>query len=245
MVHAQRPEFRAIAGRIALGVLGSLLLVLGAYTQIGSGLIVLAVLGVVFLIGWPALLAVPHPNLARIVNALIFLVALGIASWGTPPMMSFAAVLCVMVSFGAEMLRSDGRRRMLDQASATCVGGLLLVILVMWSFAWRSDLGQLLAILFAVVISVVTIIESLETASASVLALINGVLVGLLMAWLLELPFWSGAAAGVCVALCYAATGRAVREIPRPSPASLGASRAMIPFCVLGTAAYAISFAVV
>lgn len=245
MVHVQRPELSAIAGRITLGVLGSLTLVLGAYAHIGIGLIMLAVLGIVFLVGWPMLLAVPHPNLSRVTMAIVFLIALGIGNWGSPTMMSFVAALSVAVSFGVEMFRFDGRQRMIDQAAATCVGALLLVMLVMWSFAWRADLGQLLAILFAVVISVVAIIESLEAASAGVVALINAVIVGVLMAWLLDLPLWAGVSAGVCVVLCYAATGRAVREIPRPSPTALGASRAMIPLCVLGMVAYALGFAVV
>ena len=245
MVHAQRLELRAIAGRITLGVSGSLLLAFGAYANIGIGLIMLAVLGVVFLVGWPLLLAVPHPNLSRVTMAVVFLVALSIGSWGSSTMMSFVAALSVAVSFGIEMLRSDGRQRMIDQAAATCVGALLLAMLVMWSFAWRANLGHLLAVLFAVVICVVVIIESLGTPSSRVVALINAVIVGVLMAWLLDLPLRAGVSVGVCVVLCYAATGRAVSEIPHPLPATLGASRAMIPLCVLGMVAYVLGFAVV
>lgn len=245
MVHAQRLELRAIAGRITLGVSGSLLLAFGAYANIGIGLIMLAVLGVVFLVGWPLLLAVPHPNLSRVTMAVVFLVALSIGSWGSPTMMSFVVALSVAVSFVIEMLRSDGRQHMIDQAAATCVGALLLAMLVMWSFAWRADLGQLLAVLFAVVICVVVIIESLGTPSSRIVALINAAIVGVLMAWLLDLPLWAGVSVGVCVVLCYAATGRAVSEIPHPLPATLGASRAMIPLCVLGMVAYVLGFAVV
>lgn len=245
MVHAQRLELRAIAGRITLGVSGSLLLAFGAYANIGIGLIMLAVLGVVFLVGWPLLLAVPHPNLSRVTMAVVFLVALSIGSWGSPTMMSFVVALSVAVSFVIEMLRSDGRQHMIDQAAATCVGALLLAMLVMWSFAWRADLGQLLAVLFAVVICVVVIIESLGTPSSRIVALINAAIVGVLMAWLLDLPLWAGVSVGVCVVLCYAVTGRAVSEIPHPLPATLGASRAMIPLCVLGMVAYVLGFAVV
>lgn len=245
MVHAQRLELRAIAGRITLGVSGSLLLAFGAYANIGIGLIMLAVLGVVFLVGWPLLLAVPHPNLSRVTMAVVFLVALSIGSWGSPTMMSFAVALSVAVSFVIEMLRSDGRQHMIDQAAATCVGALLLAMLVMWSFAWRADLGQLLAVLFAVVICAVVIIESLGTPSSRIVALINAAIVGVLMAWLLDLPLWAGVSVGMCVVLCYAATSRAVSEIPHPVPATLGASRAMIPLCVLGMVAYVLGFAVV
>ena len=238
-------ERKATTGRITLGLLGAALIAAGAMLEFGGSIVALAIIGVIMLMGWPTLLAVRHATRIRTMIALVLLVALGVANWGTPEVMSLVVALAVAGSFGVNMLPAKHRTQVLEQAGATFTGSLLAVTVAMWAFVWDTALGQAQVLIFAAVIAVAAILESIETRISHLLAFINGIAVGIFGAWLGDLPLWVGAAIGLCVVLCYVLTERAVREAPRPSPMLAGSARALIPHCALGMAAYVLALVIV
>lgn len=232
------------ARRIATGIGGAVLLIVGALTNDGIGLVCTSILAIVFLLGWGQLLCLPHPHAARLVLGVITLVALGIATWGTLTVMSFALGLSVAVTFVAEMLRRDGRPQLLEQAAGTFTGCVLVVMLALWIFVWRTDLGRSEVLVLGVALAAVAAVESIETRTAHALAFFNGAVSGLLMSWLLSIQLWIGFVLGIMTAFIYVLVGRATRGSSRISLMA-GMSRDLIPHCALGLIAYIFSLLLV
>ncbi|MCI5825541.1 MAG: hypothetical protein MR006_02615 [Arcanobacterium sp.] len=239
------PQAKTVAGRIAIGVGGAALVVIGSLSNEGTGLICAALFVVILLLGWSRLLRLPHPNAARLVMALVALVALGVANWGTPTLMAFVLGLSAAATFMAEMLRRDGRQQLLKQAAGTFTGCLLMVTTALWIFVWRTELGRGEALVFGVVIAAVALVESIEARTSHALAFVNGIVAGLLVAWVLSVQLWAGLAIGVCTPLCYVLIGRATQEVSQPLAPISGATRNLIPHCMLGVVAYVLSLVLV
>ncbi|MDD7464679.1 MAG: hypothetical protein PUK59_00300 [Actinomycetaceae bacterium] len=237
-------QAKEIARRIAVGVGGALVLVCGALANEGVGLVCVAIVVVLLLLGWGKLLDVPHPNAARLVMGLVALVALGVANWGTLTAMSFVLGLSVAATFVAEMLRRDGRPQLLEQAAGTFTGCVLIVMATLWIFVWCTDLGRTETILVGVVLATVALVESIPARTAHALALFNGAVAGLLMAWLLSVQLWLGFSLGIVTALIYVLLGRATRRVSSVSPMA-GISRDLIAHCILGMLAYMFSWLLV
>ena len=232
-------DWKIVAVRIIFSLIGVGLIAVGASIRVGAGVICVAALGVMLFLGWPRLVKIPHSNMARFGISVFLLIALGVANWGTVHQMVFVVALSIMLSFGAEMFRRDGRPYMTEQASATFVADLLCMAASMWLFVWKQPNGHSLTFLFAVVIAVAAIVESIETRISHILALMNALIAGFLMAWLLSLPIEVGLLSGMCVSIAYVAVIRARKNALNPTKAMLGeGSRAIIPHCILGAVAY-------
>lgn len=235
---------KAIAVRMILGVCTSALLIIGALLGAGAGIICLALMGILLIMGWPRLLALPHPFSAGLVMSIVLLLALGVANWAEPNIMAFVLALSILLTFLSQMIHPNGRTRLLEQVSGTFAGSTLCVMLTLWNYTWRTEIGRDTGIVFAVVICLVSVVESVQARTSHAVAFLNAIVAGVLLAWLCDFFLWAGAAIGMVVVLCYVLLVRAMRETRSFEPAAV-ISRAMVPSCLLGATVYVFTFLVV
>ncbi|MDO5724367.1 MAG: hypothetical protein Q4P33_08255 [Flaviflexus sp.] len=90
-------------------------------------------LGIAIALGWPFLLELPNPGTARRVMIVAAIVSAPVCYFGTIRTLAFAAGGVVVAGFIEEMLRRDGRPRLLEQISGTVSGGLLVLVGAVWT----------------------------------------------------------------------------------------------------------------
>ncbi|PZR51655.1 hypothetical protein DNL40_15415 [Xylanimonas oleitrophica] len=136
---------------------------------------VVTVLVVLLALGWAPLLRVPAPGGTTFVVAAAGVAAVGVA-WATQgePVLRHLPIVVAMalvLAFFAEMLRRDGRPRLVESVSGTVAGAVLAVAASGWIATGRSTGGAALVVTAALAVAVAAALSALPVAAGWVGAL--------------------------------------------------------------------------
>ena len=168
-------------------------------------------LAVLVAVGWPALLGQPAPGGSALVIGLTGTGAVGVvaATQGEPSMRNLPLVLAmgIVLAFVAEMLRRDGRPRLVESLLGTVSGLVVAVSGAGWIATDRTDAGAELVVTCAVAIAVASAISALPLAGwwSSVVTVAAATVAGGALGYvLLEVEIssglWTGVVSGMLVA---------------------------------------------
>lgn len=214
----------------------------------GVPLTVAAVLLVVaFALGWPTLIGLPFPAGSSVVVGLGGVGAVAVVHF-TPaqPYLRLLPLVfagAVLLSFLNELLRRDGRERLVESVSGTVTGTLVAVASAGWVATGRTSGGEPLVVIGALALLVGSVVVSLRLATwlgalvTSLSAAAAGALGGALLRDIDVAPgLLLGLAVGVLVATLHALLHE-LRALERFVP-SLAA--AALPVTVTGTLVYVV-----
>jgi hypothetical protein len=192
---------------VATAVLAAVVAVLGFFGPVplvlGAALLALGVA-----IGWPALTGLPfQPGSATVVAITgVGAVAVVYARSGQqgPDLRDVAIVFAgsVLLTFVNELLRRDGRPRLVESVTGTVTGSLLAVSAAGWVACGRSTAGEALVVAGAVALAAASAVSAvrlpvwLTTLLVSLAGAVSGALLGLVLP---VLGLLAGALAGLAV----------------------------------------------
>lgn len=126
----------AASTRAVLTVVAAAALAVAAFAEPWVAAVVVGILGLAFAYGWPVLTDSPAPRGSSVVIALAAVAAAAIATTlGTPARLAEVVALGVIAAFVREMLRTDGRERMVESVSSTVTGVVVVVSGAGWVLA--------------------------------------------------------------------------------------------------------------
>ncbi|MHA7133651.1 hypothetical protein [Oerskovia turbata] len=168
-------------------------------------------LAVLVAIGWPALLDQPAPGGSGLVIGLTGVGAVGAvaATEGEPALRNLPIVLAmgVVLAFVAEMLRRDGRPRLVESLLGTVSGVVVAVSAAGWIATDRTEAGAALVVTCAVTIAVASAISALPLAGwwSSIVTVAAAAAAGGGLGYFLPavesvIGLWTGVVAGMLVA---------------------------------------------
>lgn len=224
---------------------------IGALLVAASFLGPLAILGVLLVaavglaLGWPRLVGLPSRLGSVLVIALSSVLALGTVLFaGT--LVPLLAVLgfAVVASFVHEMVRRDGRPRLVESVTGTVTGAVAAVSVAGWLVV--SGVGPPAVLVTAtgagLCVAALTALVPLGRRYTSLIAVSLAVLAGLAVAWQLPaLGFATGAAVGGGAGLMTASVRVLFDHYPASGRPSASGAIAALPVCALGVPSYAIA----
>ena len=218
-----------------------------AGTAFLAAAILLAVAGLAA--GWGRLLALPHPRGSGAVVALSGVVAVvtAVVSAGRDhPLAPFAVILAlsVLAAFGHELLRKDGRPRLVDSVTGTFAGEVLAVLGAGWLLlpGSRTGVNGVAVAAAAVVAARLATALPWPLRITGWIALLGSAAFGGIAAVLLpEFDLWPGALIGACVGVVVAAVDRTLMYQPAARSWPAVAAVAVAPVLAAGTAAYTVA----
>jgi len=202
---------------------------------------------VVVAIGWPTLLDLPARLGSRFVMAIAGLGAVAAITWteGEPFLRELPAVLAlaILLSFVNELVRPDGRTRMVESVAGTVSGVLVVVAAAGWVAAGRTVGATSLVVVAAVALAVgtVTSVAPLSPWLGLTVAVLASGGVGLGLAFVLPgvTPL-----AGALIRLAVWVLGATVREasdrMPTLTLRAAAAAAIVVPVTVTGALAYVV-----
>lgn len=228
----------------AAGVLGDVT-VAGRGQSVLAGL--LAVLALVFAVGWPVVAGLPN----RIGSTVVVALGGGAAAatvylTRSEPLLGDVPVVFAMVvllAFGAELLRRDGRDRLVESVSGTVAGALVPVCAAGWLAAARTGAGDELVVLGAGALAVGSAVSALSMtgwlramvtmvvtcgAGAGVGTVLDGV------------GLRSGVLLGLAVGVLVAAASELFTRLPALDKRAAGWAVAVLPVAVTGILVYVV-----
>lgn len=127
-----------------------------------------AVLAVVFALGWPALAGLPFVVGSATVVALGGVGAVAVVHLtDTQPFLRYLPVVfaaAILLAFVSELLRRDGRTRLVESVSGTVAGTLVAVAVAGWVAIGRTPGGEHLVVVGALALAVGSAVVALHLA---------------------------------------------------------------------------------
>ena len=239
------------AGRAVLTAAIAVLLAVGAYLGTVPLLAISVVLVLAFAYGWPTLLGLPWLWGSRVVIALagIGAVIAGTISDGDVGGLAFIVAIGVILAFVSEMLRRDGRARLVESLCGA-VGGVVGVVCVGgWLAAANSVQGTALVVTAAACLAAaaaVSVAVPLPDVLNAILTTVAAGAAGVGISALLphigaSQGLWAGLVAGVLVAAFHVLFDRLI-DIRRPTVAI---AAAVVPVLVGGMLIYIVGTIVI
>ncbi|NLF03638.1 MAG: hypothetical protein GX593_01265 [Actinomycetales bacterium] len=209
------------------------------------GVAALAVL--VVALGWPALLDLPARLGSRFVVALSGLGALAVITFtdGEPFLRDLPVVLAlaVLLSFVSELMRPDGRVRMVESVAGTVCGVLVVLAAAGWISAGRTVGGTSLVVVAAVALAVGTatsVVPFSPWLGLTVAVLASGAVAFGLAFVLPDVTPLAGGLIGVAVGVLGATLREVFDRMPTLSLRSAAAAAIVVPVTVTGTLVYVV-----
>lgn len=192
-------------------------------------------------VGWPSLLNQPAPGGSRLVIGLAGVGAVGVvaATDGEPALRHLPVVLAmaIVLAFLAELLRRDGRERLVESLSGTVSGIVVAVSCAGWVAAGEIDAGTSLVLTCAVALAVASAVSVLplpgwwNSLVVVLVAVAAGAAVGATVPGLsLATGLWTGAVTGLLVASLH----MLLDQLPGLERRATAASVAALPIAVAG-----------
>ncbi len=202
-----------------------------------------AVLVLAVAVGWPELAGLPFRPGSAVVVALTGLGAVAAVRYTGTGLSGLAVVLAsgLLVAFVNELLRRDGRVRMVESVSGTVAGGVLALCTASWVATEALVGGEALVVAGALALAVGSAVAAFElprwlSATATALAAAGA---GALVGWVLPSMSWQvGAILGVAVGVLVAALDAlfdSLVELKRVLPSIAAAT---LPVAVSGAVVY-------
>lgn len=219
----------------------------GAYLGPWALLVVLAAFVVLLAFGWAPLLGLPVPGGTFFVVLLPGLGALAVAhATDTEPWMRYLPLVVamgVLLAFVNELLRGDGRERLVDSLTGGVAGLVVAVSAAGWVSANKLSDGTALVVLCAVSLAVASGLSAtrLPQVLRSTLVVIGAIGAGAGVAYALpEIDLagglWTGATSGVLIA----ALGLLFHRLPELRQPRAATAVIVLPVAVGGMLAYII-----
>ena len=255
--------------RLAIGLLASVLMAAGMLAAYNDGaatysvanllegsasiggnvtvlmIVMLAVLSVVVW-GWVEMALLPDRMVPRTILLVIVFAACFTAAYAHAGAMAYVAAFAVPVVFLGEMLRTDGREKLLRHVSGVYVGGMMAMAGASWIMLARAVGGPQLGLVGVMAIVGGTLAryfvpgrwrELFVFLSAGVAAVIATFVMG-------DVSWWAPAVFAVGYLLVTYGMGRVARANTTVWQGSSAASFALLPHCALGIAGYALGLLV-
>lgn len=197
---------RAVATSVVAAVVAA-----AAFYGIFPLTIATAVLAVLVAVGWPALLDQPAKGGSGLVIGMtgVGAVAAVAATDGEPSLRNLPLVLAmgVVLAFVAEMLRRDGRPRLVESLLGTVSGLVVAVSAAGWIAADRTEPGAALVVTCAATLAIASAVSALPLAgwwssivTVALAAVAGGALGFALPAVEISNGLWTGVVSGMLVA---------------------------------------------
>ncbi len=229
---------------VATAVLAAVVAVAG-FVGVLPLAVVSAVLVVVLALGWPGLAALPFTPGAGAVVALGGLGSVAAVTFTpTQPYLQHLAVVlagAVVLAFVNELLRRDGRLRLVESVSGTVTGVVLAVCVTGWVATARLDGGEELVVAGAVALALGSAVVALRGRTwlvylATLAAATAG---GTLVGWLLPtVELAAGAVLGVGVGVLVAALHALFDRLPALDRRLPSLAVVVLPVTVSGVLVY-------
>jgi hypothetical protein len=150
----------------AASVVLAALLALAGYAGSSVLLAAAALVVVVVAIGWPALLQLPDARGTSLAIALTGWAAVAVAwlsEWQPRPLANFAVVVAfaVLAAFAHELLRRDGRPRLVESVTGTLSGQVSAVLAAGWVLLLGAAPGEVGVLVTAVAVGASRLVASL------------------------------------------------------------------------------------
>lgn len=202
----------------------------------------LAVAIVVFATGWPRLVGLPVVRGPGIVIALAGLASLGLVTWrGELGIVAPVVGLTVLAAFVAEMLRRDGRPRLVESVAGTVTGAVIVVAAVGWVAIGDSSSGLVLIVTTAATLAVASACTALPlrpqlvATLATLTAGAGGLAVGLLLT---DVGTLAGLLIGLAAGILTSAVHLVFRQFPSSARWLPALAAAVLPLLLAGAPAY-------
>ncbi|WP_216402963.1 hypothetical protein [Arcanobacterium phocae] len=228
---------RAGYARALIGIYAATSLAVGAVFGPYAIAAAVAIMSAIFIAGWPSLLDLPAHAIPRTMLTLLAIALIVTGLFGTVAHSAIVGAASVIAAFIAEMFRTDGRPRLIEQLSGGFAGAVVLMSGSLWIHAMRLSHGKNVVIVTAMAIAIVAVMHAFDSVAARIAGFVNGIAFAIGFGYLTQLWVESSVLIGVFTASAYLLTARGVLEMPRPSPAINGAARAMIPPLLVGVVA--------
>ncbi len=196
--------------------------------------------------GWPGLIGLPNRGVGRAGVAVIGCAALACAVFGTVTHVAYVAALGVPVVYIGEMLRGDGRSRLLTQVAGTYAGGLLGIGGALWILVAELPGGYDLALSWVAGMALAAVACTFVRGPliAAAVPVMAGLGSGALLVGTTDLPWWPAVAfAGILGVLAWGLEQMTPAVLTTEGVASR-ISFALIPFSAMGVVGYALSLLV-
>ena len=232
---------RAVVTAVAASLLAAAAF-LGATGVSGA----VALLVVVLAIGWPRLLDLPSGGGSATVLALVgrggvVAVVLGGGTLGTLP---FIVACGLVLAFLVEMLRRDGRPRLVESLTATVAGLVVAVCGAGWTAVVEHDGGPDFVVVSAGALaaaSVAAVLVPWKGWSSVGAAITAGAAVGTGVAALVPVTaLGAGVVVGVFAGVLAASLHVLLEKLPASTSRWGGVASAVVPVLVLGVVAYVV-----
>jgi hypothetical protein len=206
-----------------------------------------AVLALAFALGWPSLVGLPFRAGSTVVVAVGGIGAVVVVHL-TPeqPYLRFLPVVfagAVLLSFVSELVRRDGRERLVESVSGTVTGTLVAVAAAGWVATGSTPGGEPLVVIGALALAVGSAVVALHLATwlgavvTSLAAAGAGALGGLILPDMDVVP---GLVLGLAVGVLVATLHVLFDELPALSRAWPSLAAVTLPVTVTGTLVYVV-----
>lgn len=230
----RRPLEQVIAGA---GALAGVVFAITCLLPQGFLALPLLASGAFLIYYWPKLLKLPAVLPTQLIMSAMLLATVGAGIWGGLVHLVTAAGFSMFLAFGAGIFSQVNGARRLQQIFRSYGGLLPIIAAAFWLFTVQVKGGAQFSFLLLLISGVISLLYAYPTRSLPVLALLNGLLLGLAGAYLFSFPIEIGAAGGIGAALLFGATRRAfylhLSAEERLSPLTF-----LIPFSFLGVLAF-------
>jgi hypothetical protein len=219
-----------------------------AYVGVVPLVVVVAVLVVLLALGWPVLLDAPAPGGATIVTLGAGFGGAAVAwrTQGEPVLRHLPIVIAMalVLAFLAEMLRRDGRHRLVESVSGTVAGAFVAAAAGGWIATVRSVGGPALVVTAAAAVAVAAAVSALAVARGwvgALLAVAAGAVAGAASgAAVPDVEPVTGLVAGAVAGLGVAAMRVLLERLPQVRGVRGALAAATVPVAVGGMLVFAV-----
>ncbi|MBN9376133.1 MAG: hypothetical protein J0I40_12260 [Cellulomonas sp.] len=218
---------------------------LAGYLHPVALLAVAAALVLVVAVGWPELAGLPFVPGSAAVVGMTGVAAVFAVRYGGTGLSGLAVVLAcaLMVSFVNELLRRDGRIRMVESVSGTVAGGVLSLSTAGWVAAEALAGGEAIVVAGALALAVGSAVAAFEVPRwvSALLTAVSATAAGAAAGWVLPtISLQAGVLLGVAVGVLVASLDAlfdSLVELKRVLPSL---SAAALPVAVSGAVVYVV-----
>ena len=193
--------------------------------------------------GWPGLVGLPNRGVSRAGIAAIGLAALLCAAFGSSTHLAYVAAFGVPVVYIGEMLRRDGRTRLLTQVAGTYAGGLLGIGAALWKLVANEPGGFEFGLSAMAGMALAGIAGAFVRGSLILLAVPVAAALGSgAVAWAAtDLPWWPAIVFAVILGVLAWGLEQVTPAVLSQLEWSSKVSFALIPFSAMGVVGYALA----
>lgn len=230
------PTLRAVASTVAAGAVA-----LGAVTApaVMAGALLVAI--VIFAVGWPRLVGLPTYRGPAVVVGGTGVAAVVVCVVAPPHTLGIVMGLAVVAAFFHQMLRRDGRPRLVESISGVVAGETIVVAAAQWIAVDAHAGYDTIALVGALALAVAVLATALPLSDpvSAVLATALAAGIGLLLGWQLPLVgIYAGAVVGGGVGIITAALHILFGRFPGAGRRMPALAAAMTPVLVAAVPVY-------